>query len=200
MIILVHTILTIIMTPFLIIFTIFFIITLIIGGVIYLIYIPFKIYLKKKKWLNQKRNRIINYSYLFLLFVIPAYITYNAFYPVKEFYIEEFKSVTHLDFPNSGKFVYKKASYPDFQGDYFSSSQIKLSQNDYKELYKKISLDSNMVKTEIISRFKEFDDIKNKSELEIINGFTRKTAENDLHCYIGFCNDSQTIFVNVIQS
>src|SRR5688572_14384892 len=54
---------------------------------------------------------------------IPAFVIYHcitAVFPPAAFYREEFADRTSIAMPPSAKMKFKKASFPDFHGDYAS--------------------------------------------------------------------------------
>ena len=168
------------------------------GGIIYLIYLPIKNLLLKRGKLTLVRSRQINKIYILILLLFTIYQTYNAFFPSESFYKDEFENVTLRKIPESAEIVFKKSSYPDFHGDYASSSQIKLSKEDYNKLLNELNSDNQFTKNGQIISFEEFDyTLNNKDENNISASFIRSIkGEEDCYLYIGFYNDNQTIFVN----
>lgn len=160
-----------------------------IGGVIYAIaYKPVKWWLKQNNRFNNKTVRLINTVYLSSLFIVAFYFTYDAFYPSENYYAEEFKTVTLRELPNSAEFVEKSTSYPDFHGDYCSSSQIKLSKEDFRKLFNEINHDKRIIKS---------GEIQSKNK-HIKYSFSRKIEnQEDQHLFIGFCDDGKTVFINI---
>jgi len=168
------------------------------GGLIYLIYLPFRNKLIKNNRLTKHRSKQINTTYICGIVLISAYATFNAVFPGRSFYEDEFKSVTIRDIPKSAKFIEKTASYPDFHGHYFSSSQIRLSKTDYSKLLNELINDKNMTKNGEIIDFEEFDKALDEKDMnKIIYSFTRQNTGRNDYLYIGFYNDLQTVFVNV---
>ena len=169
------------------------------GGILYLIYLPFKIYLKKKQKLSRELSRKINIIYILTIAVAIIYFTYDSLFPSESLYKQEYKSVTLREIPESAVFIEKSASYPDFHGEYCSSSQIKLSKSDYTKILKDLSHDKRITEEKEITYFSEFSNtLKDKKESNIIRKFTRKIeGEEDHYLTILFYNDSQTIFVNI---
>jgi len=53
-----------------------------------------------------------------LLLGILAYEVYRAFYPGEAFYQAAFEEVAEVGFPDSGRFIFKTASFPDIHGDF----------------------------------------------------------------------------------
>lgn len=177
------------------VFCLMFIIFSIAGGILYLIYLPLKVYLKRKQKLSHELSRKINITYVLTILITIIYITYDSLYPSESFYEEEFKTVTLREIPESAEFIEKSASYPDFHGDYCSSSQIKLSKSDYEKLLKGLDNDRRITEEEIISSSESKNTL---NESKIIKQFKRKIeGEEDHSLNIFFCNDKQTIIVNV---
>jgi hypothetical protein len=169
------------------------------GGLFYLVYIPFKKRLIKKGKLTKQRSKHINTIYIWTIVLVSAYFTIDAFFPGKSFYRDEFKTVTLRDLPKSAEFIEKNSSYPDFHGDYCSSSQIKLSKADYEKLLQDLAVDKRMTKDGKLVGSEEFSmTLNGKKPTSIIHSFTRQiVGQEDHHQYIGFYSDGQTIFVNV---
>ncbi|MGQ0698035.1 MAG: hypothetical protein ACT4PZ_07305 [Panacagrimonas sp.] len=68
------------------------------------------------------------------LFVGIAFAICTAIFPADLFYKNEFVQITGQEFPASGKYIFKEASYPDFHGDYMSCAVIEVSEDDFKRL------------------------------------------------------------------
>jgi hypothetical protein len=151
------------------------------------------------KWLKRKGYKKLGISILCVIILSLSYMFYTALYPTDDFYFEEFKQVTLREIPNSAEIMEKSCSYPDFHGDYCSSSQVKLSKEDYLKLLREMENDNRLTKTTQMNGFQEFSNtIGGKKESNIIKGFTRViVGEEDQYLYIGFYNDNETIFVNV---
>ena len=169
------------------------------GGIIYLIYLPIKNRLIKSGKLTPKKSKRINLIYITLLLFFSAYQTYDAFFPSENFYEEEFKTVTLREISKSAEFISKKSSYPDFHGDYCSSSQIKLSKEDYQKLLTELNSDNQFTKNEQSMGFEEFfHTLGNKTEKKFTTNFKRKIkGKEDHYLFIAFYYDKQTIFVNI---
>ena len=69
-----------------------------------------------------------------LLGIFIWYHIYLAFFPSDDFYRHDFKKVTGLAFPASGKILNQYASFPDLHGDYDSCALIQVSTLDYEKL------------------------------------------------------------------
>jgi len=181
------------------VFGLMFIIFTIGGGILYLIYLPFKIYFIRTQKLSPVLSRKINIVYVLTILLAIAYFTYDSLFPSESFYEEEFKTVTLREIPESGEFIEKSASYPDFHGNYCSSSQIKLSNSDYKKLLEGLSNDKRIAEEKEITYFAEFSNtLKGKKTNSITRKFTRKIeGKENYHLTILFYNDNQTVFVNI---
>jgi hypothetical protein len=169
------------------------------GGILYLMYIPIRNTLIKKNKLTSATSRLINRIYILILFLFSAYLTLDAFFPSEGFYIDEFKTVTLREIPESALFIAKTASYPYIQGEYCSSSQIKLSKEEYQKLLREVQSDGRLKYKGDLMGFEEFDHVLgNKTKDKIVARFTRSIkGKGDYYYFIGFYNDQQTIFVNV---
>jgi len=181
---------------------IFFVVLIIVGiagGLIYLLYLPIKKRLIKNGKLTPLRSRQINIAYIFILVLFSAYQTFDAFFPSESFYKKEFKTVTLREIPKSAVFVEKTSSYPDFHGDYCSSSQIKLSKADYEKLLSELTLDKKFTKNGRVVGSEEFDkSLGDKSSKKIVCNFIRQIeGQEDHYLFIGFYDDNETVFVNI---
>ena len=183
----------------LIIFFIVLIVVGIAGVLLYLLYLPIKKRLIKNEKLTKHRSRQINIAYIFVLVLFSAYHAFNAFFPGKGFYEQEFKTVTLREIPKSAEFMEKTSSYPDFHGDYCSSSQIKLSKADYEKLLSELSLDKRLTKNGQVTSSVEFEkSLGDKNPKEIVHNFVRHIdGQEDHYLFIGFYDDNETIFVNI---
>lgn len=169
------------------------------GGILYLIYLPIRNRLIRKNKLTSETSKLINRIYILILFLFSAYTTFDAFFPSEGFYEDEFKTVTLREIPESAEFISKTASYPYFHGDYCSSSQIRLSKEEYQKLLRELKSDGRMkYKRELVGS-QEFEDVLgNKTYDKITVSFTRQVkGEEDRYYSISFYDDQQTIFVNI---
>jgi len=165
------------------------------GGIVYVIYVPFKLWLLRSDKMSNQQSKLINKIYIYSLIVTIAIITYVGLFPDESFYADEFKDVTMRDLPQSAEFISKTASYPDFHGDYCSQSEIRLSKKDYSKLLWELHKDKRLSKTydrTIIYNYKPKEDPTYQ--------FIRVRSDNiDKYLYIGFGKDNQTIYVDVCQ-
>ena len=168
---------------------ILFLIIIILGigvpiGISYLIYR----WIKKKGY--DKRLR--------LLAIIPiltvGYFIYDAVYPSAEFYKTDFKEVTNMEFPESGKIKYKTASFPDHFGDYTSSFLAEFEQTDLKRL-------ENQLKN---GGFEEKENKMSSNELDYIErrkgrkAYTKqyvRQRKNGKHYSVGFLDDNKSVII-----
>jgi len=106
-----------------------------------IIIVAIEIFFVRWIWKKESIGKIIAASSLLILTWL-TWSVYSAVYPPDCFYEKEFKKVTGIDFPRSGKVVLKDASYPDQHGDYSSCALIDLSAEDYNSLLQMISKQS----------------------------------------------------------
>ena len=149
-------------------------------------------------------KRVIKFLKVFpiVIVLVIGYFVYEAIYPGDDFYKEEFHKVTERNTPKSAKIIDKSASYPDLHGDYCSSSQVRLSRQDFQRLLREVEGDITMESTTEIIYFEEFESILNGKQPErILKKFIRKGGENtERYLFIGFYDDFQTIFINVCKT
>ena len=172
------------------------------GWILYLLYKPIRNRLIKSGKLTPHRSTQISSGYKILLLLIAVFQTYKANYPSDSFYFDEFESVTLRKPPSSAEVIKKASTYPDFHGDYCSSSMIKISKEDYTRLYIELQSDKDLVKNAELLSSGVLDKVleRNKRE-QIVAGFQRKiSGKSGIHLYIGFLNDQQTIIVNKCSS
>ena len=165
--------------------------------ILYLVYLPFKIWLRRTERMSRSTSNVINKAYFAFTLLTIVCIVYIAQYPDESFYEEEFETVTFRKLPSSAEFIEKNASYPFFQGNYCSSAQIKLSKADYLELLFSLKNDHRMKKDGNRTSFYESDkSLDGKSTDKINHRFQREVSTLDYYC-IEFYNDKHTIFVNL---
>jgi hypothetical protein len=129
-----------------------------------------------------------------LIFVLPWYFIYTAFYPNESFYVKDFEINTAMVFPASAVIVKKEATYPDIHGAYTSKAIVRLSEQDYRTVYKKLSTDpvfttdtsSNHFWDDTLEFFEDKDIDLNKITTILI-------GVRDAQFKIGFVNDGKTI-------
>lgn len=165
----------------------------VIGAILYLIYLPFKINLKRKERLTRATSRKINIAFLAVIFITACSITYYAAYPPESFYKDEFKSVTGTQMPLSADFISKAASYPDQHGKYYSTALIKLSKSDFNKLFKDVSNNSEMDTDNLNAVLTEQ---LYPEHFKLLQSFNRKTTpEDERERNIRFYDDRQTISI-----
>jgi hypothetical protein len=180
-------------------FPILFIINLIgfsiLGLLLYIIYLPFKIHFKRSGKLSTKASRTINVVYFYSIILAVLGFTYYQAEPPESFYEEEFKTITLRDIPESAEFISKEASYPDFHGDYCSSARIQLSKKDYQKLLTEIDNNPALtVSEEDFGGFEESQQIPGKRPLK---SFDRKiTGEEDEYYNIQFY-EGNIVVINI---
>ncbi len=147
-----------------------------------------------------KRKYPLSISYIFASFIplVFAYFIFTAFYPNDEFYKYEFKTITKMDFPNSGKIIKKDASYP-ISGDYCSSALIEFKKNDYDIILSKIQNNTSFASNNY-SGSAQFNYVTKELDLQqlkyqYVDSLEYVTNAN-MH-YIGFMNDGKTIIIHL---
>lgn len=185
---------------FIILFIFNFILLSVIGGIIYLIYLPIKNRLIRNKILSKEKSKLINGIYIATIFLITIYITYIDIYPSESFYRDEFKMVTLREVPASAKFISTSSTYPDFHGDYSSNSEIKLSSEDYNALFEVLYNDKRISKPGE-NKFPEEENYFNHDYYtndSIQFYFIRQVKdEPDRNLVIKFNKDGHTVYINV---
>jgi hypothetical protein len=140
------------------------------------------------------KTRRINKAFRILAFIpvfTVVYFIYTAFYPLDEFYEEDFTEVTTLPFPKSGKIMAKSPSYPDQFGDYSSCSLIELNEKEFE----------NLISTLPVKGFSESKERWGSDELFYIEKrigdkkYLKRVErmQNDKYLFIGFLDDRKTI-------
>lgn len=180
----------------LVFFMFVFVAIAVVGGFLYLLYLPVKIWMLKTGRLNRPTSRLVNKVYMALLCLTIIGITYTGVFPDESFYADEFKDVTLRELPESADFVSKWSTYPDFHGEYASQSEIALSKSDFAKLLKELNNDKRMtkakVRTSIMGGLENGDNITYQ--------FTRENPErSDCYLYIGFNVNRHIIHVDKVQ-
>jgi hypothetical protein len=185
------------MVYYMIVAVIFLIICLefgLVGGLLYLCYLPIKRRLLKSGKLTISRSRQINKVYIVLLIIISITQTYFAFYPPDSFYKDEFKYNSGIDLPSSAKIIDKNSDYPDFHGDYWASAIIKLDERDYYKLKSDISklndfqIDTTSQKIGITNEYAILTRDVKESDIDIVFLNTKKEWFK-----VAFLKDKRTI-------
>lgn len=159
-----------------------------------MVYLPFKLWLLRTERISHTQSRKINRIYFGVLTTTVLVITYIGIFPDESFYADEFRKVTLRELPASADFVSKSASYPDFHGEYWSQSEIELSEADYMTLLSQIHKDSRIIKTTTRERLYNTQ----KDNNTIAYHFTRQERDGGgPYLYIGFDKNGRTIYVDV---
>ncbi len=159
----------------------------------YLIFIYSARQFSKTKTLSRQIERRAKYSAITLTILFASYQTFTAFFPTDSFYFDEFREVTLREPPPTAKIIYKDSTYPDFHGDYSSKSVIRLSKNDYLNLFNEIIKDRRFTKE---PRFKYL--INNK---KVNLGFSRQIEDKEDHYLnIIFLDDLESIVIQVAET
>ncbi len=140
------------------------------------------------------KSRKINKAYRFIAFIpvfILVYYIYTAFYPLDEFYEENFTEVTKLPFPKTGKIIDKTASYPDQFGDYASCSIIELNEQEFQNLLNTLPAKGFTESIEMIGSSELYYIEKRIGERHYMQKVER--FQNDKYLFIGFLDDKKTI-------
>jgi len=168
------------------------------GGILYLVYNFFRYRLLQSGKLSTKLDSQINKYYIIALIFISAAFTYRGYFPPDNFYFKEFEFVTLTKIPSSAEIVKKTSSYPDFHGDYCSSSLIELSKEDYSKLYNDLSLGKNLQKTDKILNTDEFDKVLRRDKRDLIIQSYQRIIPGKIgnYNYISFLSDGKSIIIN----
>lgn len=145
------------------------------------------IYMFVKKRNYNKKIRLI----ALLPILIVGYFIFDAIYPSEEFYKEDFTEVTGLNFPESGKFIYKTATFPDQFGDYTSISIVTVDRKFYDSLLAHLSKNNfNLIKED---NFFTGDIHKKYNDRYVKKTFSREL--NGKIFTVGFLSDKESIIV-----
>ena len=143
-------------------------------------------------WFLKRRfeNRSIKY-FSFIPIAVMCYLIISAIFPSSEFFEEDFKEVTNLDFPKSSKIIYKDASYPDQFGDYTSVFAVKCDRENYSKIQNQLTK-IGYIKNGEKWNSNEIDEALQKSEANIVNEYSKNESGGKL-LYAAFLSDNQTI-------
>lgn len=124
-----------------------------------------------------------------------VYILYTAVYPGEDFYKEDFKEITGLEFPHNGKILYKTASFPDQFGDYASTAVVRVSLSFYSEL--EDHLQQTITHNQKNEWFKsQFNSIAQKTVQQPIVRYFYWQPEDGKYFGVGFLTDNQSVIVH----
>lgn len=93
-------------------------------GIAYLIY----------RFLSRKGYKKSGLLVLFSTIALMVYLGYTSIYPEDSFYKDEFEYNAGIDFPKSGKIIWKEADYPDIHGDYEASMIFTADSVDFENM------------------------------------------------------------------
>jgi amino acid transporter len=153
-------------------------------GISYLIYQ----WIKKKEF--EKKWRLL----AIIPLIIVGYFFYTAIYPDEDYYKNDFKEVTDMEFPKSGKILYKTASYPDQFGDYTSSFLAEF-ENDYLQKLEANLKKKGFVKKENNMSSEELDYIENKKGSRKYSAEYSKELNGGKYYSVGFLNDNKSVVI-----
>ena len=151
------------------------------------------------------KKYLYNWKALLLIpLLIISFFIYKGCYPSEDFYREEFKEATGIELPKSAKFIYKTATYPDFQGEYSTKFIINVGEHFYKHLDKKLRI-KGFSKNQTNSRHKISlpEKIKSKSsklKIKYLLSLENWDLEPLIKCYyVEFIEDEESIVVELIK-
>ncbi|MDY7395053.1 hypothetical protein UMM65_07355 [Aureibaculum sp. 2210JD6-5] len=149
------------------------------------------------KWIKKKGyDERLRFLALIPILIV-GYFIYDATYPSSDFYKTDFKEVTNMEFPESGKIKFKTASFPDHFGDYTSSFLVELEQNDLKILENQLKNNGFQEKKNNTSTG-ELDYIeRKKGKKEYLKQYLNE-EENDKHYSVGFLDDKKSVIITRI--
>lgn len=126
--------------------------------------------------------------------LIWGYFIWEAFYPPEDFYKEDYKQVTQLNFPEKAVFLYKYASFPDHFGDYTSVFLIQIESKEYIRLLHHLP-NAGFVTTNNDPRHLTQTQIAlTKVPSQISVEFINETKESKSF-YVALFNDHKTVLV-----
>jgi len=126
--------------------------------------------------------------------LIFAYLIFTAIYPSDEFYEEDFKEVTSLQFPQNAIIKYKTASYPDQFGDYTSCFLIEFEKQYLEKLKRKLIENGFENKSNKIG-CDELNYIESKLEgKKYILEFSKEVDGGKIYS-VGFLTDNKSVII-----
>lgn len=148
------------------------------------------------KIFKNKINKKIIFIIISIFTIIIFYLTYTAFYPSDGFYEDEFEEITGLNFPNTGVFIHKTATFPSHHGDYCSVAAIEVNKYEFEEYLRKVKLSSRLTDTLIMSNKEYYSITNNINNLKYL--YFASTMVYDNYYFIGFCDDYKTIIIHIL--
>ena len=128
------------------------------------------------------------------ILVILAYHVLTAVYPPRAFYEKEFALRTGLAMPNSATIVFKKASYPDFHGDYSCEVLFEVSKEDFEWLERAAKCDSlTGVESGMGMNRRDVETAYGKPLQAVIYGSIRKRHSDESGSWM-LLNDMKTVY------
>jgi hypothetical protein len=126
--------------------------------------------------------------------IIFGYFIYTAIYPLDNFYKQDFKEVTGIEFPENGEIIYKSADYPDQFGDYASVSIVKVDKDFYQTLPNRLN-NKGLIEKVNDHGSSELDKAMTKiGNKEIEKEFSLE--QDNVFYYVAFLSDKESIIVN----
>lgn len=144
------------------------------------------------KFLN-RHDRRLKFLLLIPVIILSTFI-YTAIYPLDNFYKQDFKEVTGIDFPDDGEIIYKTAGYPDQFGDYGSVSIIKVDKNFYERLPDQLK-EKGLTETDERTGSVEFDKAMNKIKDKRIEKEFSLEVDGRVYYYVALLSDKESIMV-----
>lgn len=149
------------------------------------------------KYLYRKfPNKLYKYV-AFAPTLLLIYSIWTAIYPSEDFYEDDFKEVTQIEFPKNSKFIYRDATFPDHFGDYTSVFLFETTKEETEKL--KVQLEK--------LKFEEIKDDKwhssetkialQKTKAKISRQYTYE-IEGGKNYYVGLFDDDKTILIRRI--
>ena len=129
--------------------------------------------------------------------LILVWQIWRALYPSVAFYRSEFEEASGVNFPESGSFIFKEATFPDFHGDYVSCALFTVSPTDFEALAKVISA--------AVPEPAVGSECRTAAEQSLPKGlsFRHRSAiwvEGDLYVEWGVLSDGKTVFFQYAQT
>ncbi|AMM50393.1 hypothetical protein TH61_03240 [Rufibacter sp. DG15C] len=151
-----------------------------VGGLLYVGYLPLKKWLFKSGKLTRKASGQINRAYISLILLTALITTWIAIFPLDSFYKDEFSHNTGIEFPISGTITAKASEYPDLHGDYWASAVIKLEEGDFNSIKRLISMqsdfkvDTTSQKIGVTREYRNLTKHINEADIEIVYSNIKK--------------------------
>ena len=157
--------------------------------------IAFYVYKYIKRWIHK-------YIVIALVSIIPLlfyYPIFRAIYPDDGFFKVEFKTVTELEYPESGEVIKKHATVPFFHPDYQSYAIIKLSEEDFRYVLDYVKNNNIFKEGGKLHTVELGNFVGSKRESQIIYIATNEKKSTGTKL-IGFLDDNRTIIIHIFKS